>query len=81
MSRASIAQERYNTQESNITRLCESNHTNDPEFTKNNNSTLFDPCRELICWQCHSTDRLTAFHTAGGKVAICATCKNNGGLV
>ncbi len=78
MSNQIVAQERYNTQESKITRLCENNHTNDPEFPKNKNSTLFDPCRELICWQCHSTDRLTAYRAAGGVLAVCDRC--NGGL-
>ena len=79
MSKAIVAQERYNTQESKITRLCENNHTNDPEFTKNNNSTLFDPRRELICWACRASKNLSTYHAAGGKLAICAAC--NGGLV
>ena len=51
---------------------------NIPEFTKNNNNTLGDPRHVLICWACHSTDRLTTYHGPGGKLAICAACKNGG---
>ena len=32
------------------------------------------------CYSCGSTQHLTTFYAAGGRLAICASCKN-GGLV
>ena len=46
-----------------------------------NNLDLTSPQYVPVCWQCGFSKNLTAYHGAGGALAICATCKNNGGLV
>ncbi len=42
------------------------------------NIPLGDPRPVFICWACGSTKDLTTFHATGGKLAICASCKNGG---
>jgi|SaaInlLV_10m_DNA_2_1039722.scaffolds.fasta_scaffold04884_2 hypothetical protein len=44
------------------------------------NNSFVSPRLVWACYSCGSTQHLTTFYAAGGRLAICASCKN-GGLV